>query len=99
MIEISQNLPLIAKTAQHFVSICSTLKYFDRDQLLKLPIGSLPEIDCAHASATQFFDDGVSADPFANPVLFVLIEACPSKLCQLFEDRSIAGEEILCLPE
>src|SRR5438552_10461278 len=99
MIEIGQNLPFIAKTAQHFISICPTLQNFDRDLLLKLPICSLPKIDRAHAPTTQFSDDGVGADPFASPVLLISIEACACKLCKLLEDRSIAGEKPLSFTE
>src|SRR6266404_7808107 len=99
MIEIGQNLPFIAKTAQDFISICPTLKNLDRDLLLKLPICSLPKIDSAHAPTTQFSDDGVGANPFANTVLLILIEACACKLCKLLEDRSIAGKKLFSFKE
>src|SRR6266404_3173508 len=99
MIEVGQNLSFIAKTAEHFVSICPTLKNFDCDLLLKLPICSFSKIDRTHAPTTQFSDDGVGANPFANTVLLILIEACACKLGKLLEDRSIAGEKLFSFTE
>jgi hypothetical protein len=94
MLEIGENLPLETKTPQHFVSIGASFNYFDRDTLLKLPVGTLGKIDRAHPAPPDFSYDGVRADSFANPVAFAVPKARRCELCEFFKGRGIAGEEL-----
>jgi hypothetical protein len=94
MFELGQNLPLDSKTSQHFISICASFKDLDRDTLLKLSIGTLGKINCAHPAAPEFSYDGIGADSFSDTVAFVVPKARRCKLCEFFEGRGIAGEEL-----
>src|SRR5437667_11808130 len=99
MFELGQNLPLDSKTPQHIISICTSFKYFDRDALLKLSIGTLGKINCAHPAAPEFSYDGIGADSFSNTVAFVVPKARRCELCEFFEDRGIAGKELFSFTE
>src|ERR1700745_643347 len=99
MLEIGQDLPLNSKTAQHFISIRATFKYFDRYTLLKLSIGALGKVNCAHPAAPEFSYDGIGADSFSNPVAVRVPKARRCELCEFFEGRGIVGEELFSLTQ
>jgi hypothetical protein len=99
MLKIGQNLSLDSKTAQHFISICTSFKYLYRDTLLKLPIGTLGKINCAHPAAPEFFYNGIGADSFSNPVAFVAPKTRPCEICEFFEGRGITREELFSFTE
>src|SRR5215468_12669304 len=99
MLKIGQNLPLIAKTAQHFVSVCASFKYFNCDTFLKLSIGALGEIDRSHTSTPERFDDGVGSDSFPYPVAFVLSKTCGCELREFFKGTGVVGEELFSFTE
>jgi hypothetical protein len=99
MLEIGQDLPLDSKTTQHFIGVCTPFKYFNRYTLLKLSIGALGEVNCAHPATPEFSYDGIGADSFSDPVAFVVPKARRCKLCEFFEGRGIVGEELFSLME
>src|SRR6266481_10025416 len=99
MLQIGQNLPLDSKTSQYFIGICASFKDLDRDALLKLSIGTLGKINCAHPAAPEFPYDGIGADSFSDPVAFVVPKARRCELCEFFEDRGIAGKELFSFTE
>jgi hypothetical protein len=95
MLKIGQYLPLDSKTAQHFVSVCAPLEYFDRDALFKLSVGAFGEINGSHAAAPEFFDNRVRTHSLADSIAFVAPEACRCDLCEFFENIGILGEQLL----
>jgi hypothetical protein len=92
MIELGQDLAFRSETAQHFVGVRAPLEYFDRDALFKLSVGAFGEINCSHATASEFFDNRVRTHSLANSIPFVAPKACRCDLCEFFENTGILGE-------
>src|SRR5690349_10372932 len=99
MLEIGHDLPFDPKTSQYFIGICASFKDLDRDTLLKLSISTLGKINCAHPAAPEFSYDGIGADSFSDTVAFVVPKTRRCKLCEFFEGRGIAGEELFSFTE
>src|SRR5215510_14146192 len=94
MLKIGQNLPLDSKTAQDFVSICSSLEDFDRDALFKLSVGALGQVNGSHTSTPKFADNCVCTYSLANSIAFVSSESCRRELCKFFENGGIVGQKL-----
>src|SRR5215471_13200415 len=59
MIEPAQNLSLAAKTRQDEFGIHVRSHHFDRDLLLKLPVGSLGKIHSAHSATADLLQQTI----------------------------------------
>jgi hypothetical protein len=99
MVELSQNLTFYRKAPQNLVRIRATLKYLDRDLLLKLSISSFAKINCSHAAATELFDNYVSADSFAYPIWLLGPESGCGEFSELFQGIRIACKKGLSLAQ
>jgi hypothetical protein len=93
MLEIGQDLPLDSKTAEHFVGICASLEYFDRYALLELSVGALGKVNGSHATTSEFSDDRIRTDAFADAIAFIVPEAPACEFREFFENTGIVGEQ------
>ena len=99
MVKLGQDLTFYGKAPQDLVRIGATLKYLDRDLLLKLSVGSFAKINCSHAPATELPDNYVSANSFANPIRLVAPEPCRGEFSELFQSIGITCEKGLSLAQ
>src|SRR5688572_16717432 len=60
--EAGKDLPFVAETLKHRISVHAALDHLDRDAHLELRVGALPEIDGTHPSAAKLADDAKGAD-------------------------------------
>ena len=56
MIEVCQDLALIAEMPEHGISVHAAFDQFDSDTLFILLVGTLSQIDRAHAAAADLFN-------------------------------------------
>ena len=94
MIKIGKNLPLRSKATQHFIGVCASLEYFDRDALFKLSVGTFGEINGSHTAAPEFSIYHVRAEPLAGSIAFVASETRRCELRKLFQDGGILGKQL-----
>src|ERR1700719_1819792 len=66
MIELRENLPLVAKSAKNVLGVEPAPDEFDRDFLVIFIVGSRREIDCAQNAPADFANNLVSAKLTAN---------------------------------
>jgi hypothetical protein len=62
MVEIGQNLLLVAEAAENGIGVHATLDDLDGNLLLELIVGALGQIDGAHTAASDFTQNLVGAD-------------------------------------
>jgi hypothetical protein len=67
MIEVGENLALVAEATQYRLSIHPALDDFDRDGLLVLGVGANREVCSAHPAPAQFANEAIGSDVLADP--------------------------------
>src|SRR2546421_10581928 len=99
MVELGQNLTFYRKAPQDLVRIGATLKYLDRELLLKLSVSSFAKIDCSHAAAAELSDNYVSTNSFAHPIWLLAPEPRRGEFSELFKSIGITCEKGLSLAQ
>src|SRR5437868_9273951 len=94
MVKVGKNLPLHSKATQHFIGVCASLEYFDRDALFKPSVGTFGEINGSHTAASEFSDNCVRTEPLAGSIAFVASETRRCELRKLFQDGRILGKQL-----
>ncbi len=59
MVEIRQNLPLVAKSAQHFGRVHAAFDDLDRDSLVVLIVIAFSQVDSPHTAVADFANDAI----------------------------------------
>jgi hypothetical protein len=93
MLKIGQNLPLDSKTAQHFVGIRASLKYFDRYALFKLSVRAFGEVNGSHTAASKFAYNCVCTYSISNSMALLLPEPYCGQPGEFFENTGVLGQQ------
>src|SRR5690242_19625170 len=93
MVELGQDLTFYRKAPQDLVRVGATLKYLDRDLLLKLSISSFAKIKCSHAAPTELSGNYIGANSFANPIRLFASKPRRGEFSELFQSIRIAREK------